>query len=215
MRDDFDERDDFDRDDDPPFPMVVTIAGIAWIVFGALIISGVLLLVVSAAGRRAAGGPVGGDPNVVALWAPGGCLALFAGAFIFVGVQSVRGTAPGTVGNGLGSIVYALFNVATVALLIQQRQFLAAAVGAIFVLGLIAAGVLALVGTSDYREWRRAKVRREERWPRRRRRYADDYEERSRRYDEEDEDRDRDERRRERTRDQDHEDSDRERYRPE
>ena len=36
-------------------------------------------------------------------------IILVGGAFIYVGVQSVRGTAKDTLGNGIGSIVFAAF----------------------------------------------------------------------------------------------------------
>ena len=191
MRDDRDERDDADEDG-PPYPIVVTIAGVAWIVFGGLILvnMAVLVLLMSAA----AGGPQGGG-IVAVLGMLGLFSALFAAAFIFVGVQSVRGTAPGTLGNGIGSIVFGVLNFASGIQQLSQQNVLQAAIIFVFGLGLIAAGVLALIGQADYKAWRRAN--RLERVPRkRRRRYADDEDEddrprRRRRNDDDEEDEDR------------------------
>jgi hypothetical protein len=175
MRDDLDDRDHNDRDydDRPAYPLVVTIAGISWIVFGAVIIVNALLILVLVAAAPA-------GPAREGIMAGVGCLSvflgLFAAAFIFVGVQSVRGTAPGTIGNGIGSIVFALINAGSLAVQIGRRDFLQAGLAGLFALGLLAAGILALVGSADYQTWRRAHRRRRGRrddaddGPRRRRR---------------------------------------------
>ncbi|HWY87439.1 MAG TPA: zinc-ribbon domain-containing protein, partial [Gemmataceae bacterium] len=94
----------FAREDDPAFPVVVTIAGISWIVFGALIVLSVLGLIAFAA--LASGQARNNESATAIVLTTAGFLGLFAVGFVFVGVQSVRGTAPGTVGNGIGSIVY-------------------------------------------------------------------------------------------------------------
>jgi len=149
-----------DRNDDPPFPVTVLIAGIAWIVFGSLIALSMLIMVVAVI---VVGGAVDREGALAAGVLMGGCLGVIALGFIFVGIQTVRGTAPGTIGNGIGSIVYALFNLAGIGVLIEQRNYVWAVASAAFVLGLIVAGILALVGTPAYKEWRRVRAWREDR----------------------------------------------------
>ena len=167
--------DPFAREDDPPYPVVVTIAGISWIVFGALIVLSVLGLITFAALAR--GQARNNELGTVTALATAGFLGLFAVGFIFVGVQSVRGTAPGTVGNGIGSIVYALLNCLGLMMFIGQRRYVEAAIAAFVVLGLFVAGILALVGTPNYRAWKRVERLRKD-WDdemaRRRRRRDDD-----------------------------------------
>src|SRR5262245_30675645 len=87
-----------------PYPNTVRIAGVIWVVFGALILLNAALNVVLNLGAGAAGGPPGGGicPLLVA--------ALFGAAFAHVGLQSLRGTARDTLGNGIGSIVIGLLN---------------------------------------------------------------------------------------------------------
>ncbi|HVK08300.1 MAG TPA: hypothetical protein VM597_05930, partial [Gemmataceae bacterium] len=81
-----------------PFPTGVKIAGIIWIAYGALgILSNVASFALNA-GQAAAGG--GG--NVAGV----GCGVLIAIAFLVVGVQTVKGTAPGMMGNGIGSLIF-------------------------------------------------------------------------------------------------------------
>jgi LSD1 subclass zinc finger protein len=145
--------DPFTRDDEPPFPVVVTIAGISWIVFGALIVLSVLGLIAFAA--LASGQARNNELATVTALTIAGFLGLFAIGFIFVGVQSVRGTAPGTVGNGIGSIVYALLNCFGLMMFIGQHRYVEAATAVLVVLGLFVAGILALVGTPNYRAWKR------------------------------------------------------------
>jgi hypothetical protein len=148
-------------------PTSVRSAGIIWIVFGALLLLNVLLLVLI---TLAAGGDVGA---VICGGAGGILVGLFGAAFIFVGVQTVRGTAADTLGNGIGSIIFGLLNFscglgslpvainpptagAGVAFGIQ------AGIGFLSGAGLLIAGILALVGRGGYKTWRKAlKAKRE------------------------------------------------------
>jgi hypothetical protein len=151
----------------------VSIAAITWIVFGCLIlISGAINLVMQMT-VLAAPGKVA-NPGVAA--ASGTCgvviIVLFGAAFLFVGVQSIRGTASDTLGNGIGSIIFGVLNLscggsALVGLSGGMVRGGPAAIvvgigAAINVLGglaLLTAGVLALIGRSQYLAWKRGAAR--------------------------------------------------------
>lgn len=172
MRDDIENRFDA-REDEPQFPTKVTVAGISWIVFGGLIVVNLLiLLAMIAASSRAGGGDRDRTSGAVAV---GGCtsvlLGLFAAGFIFVGVQSVRGTAPGTVANGVGSIIFGVLNfIPLVILLVPSGRFppgiadyIQAGMSSFFGLALIAVGALAIAGAAEYKVWRQFQ-KAKERW---------------------------------------------------
>lgn len=145
---------DFDYGEEPEYPPLVKAAGVMWIVYGCLILLNmvaVLLLSFVLASQ------MGGD---VAAGAAGGavCVALFLGliaaAFLFVGVQSVRGTARDTLGNAVGSIILGVLQFGGAALYGGMGQIVQAGVAAVAGGLLLIAGVLALMGRSDYRRWR-------------------------------------------------------------
>jgi hypothetical protein len=159
---------DYDDDEDRPrrsataFPMGVRVAGIIWIAFGALGLIGQAINLVISLGQAAAaaGGGPGGSP-----YAGVGCGILFALAFLFVGIQTVKGTAKSTLGNGIGSIVFAVLYLICGIGLMAGGGFLPAAAEStmLIILGLIVivqglalltAGALALMGKSAYEEWR-------------------------------------------------------------
>lgn len=148
-----DEEPEPDFETAPGYPTTVTIAGIAWIIFGALILLNLLVLLLLMSGLAAQG-------QAGAAVAGGVCggllLGLFGAAFIFVGVQSVRGTAHDTLGNGIGSIIFGLLNLGSGALQVVGGQVIQAGIGFLAGAGLLTAGVLALVGRSDYKAWRKA-----------------------------------------------------------
>jgi hypothetical protein len=138
-----------------PLPNQLKIAGYLWVAFGILILLGGLynLIVMYGPGglRAGVGVAVGGGIGVA-------LIALFGGAFIFVGVQSINGTARDTMGNGIGSLCFA-----AIELLIG---FVALAnFGFFFLLlipllagaGLLVAGVLAIMARADYLDWKKAK----------------------------------------------------------
>ena len=131
-------------------PAAVLWAGILWIVYGVLQLVGIVLNMLS---------PPVNLPQI-------GCTLLFGIAFLFVGYQTVTGTAKDTLGNAIGSLILGLL-VALLAVMIlaggQQLQIdprvrLAAAISAALSAALlIVAGVLALAGRADYRAWRSAR----------------------------------------------------------
>jgi hypothetical protein len=156
MRDEYEEPEsDYERG--PPYPGMVRAAGIIWIVFGGLILLnlGILLLMMFVLAQKGAAeaAMVGGVVGAV-------IVGLFGGVFIHVGVQSVAGTATDTLGNGIGSIIFALLNFAGAVAQAGNGNVIAAVVSFLCGGGLLAAGILALIGRADYKAWRRARVRR-------------------------------------------------------
>ena len=138
--------------EEPPYPAMLTAAGIVWIVFGCLILLtlALTLLVLGAAAGAQKEAAVGGAVCV------GLVMGLFGAVFIHVGYQSIRGTARDTLGNGIGSIVFGLLQFGSGAMNAKQQQLVASASGFICGLGLLAAGILALAARSEYRAWRKA-----------------------------------------------------------
>jgi hypothetical protein len=135
-------------------PTTVKAAGVIWIVFGCLILLNAAANLALSVGRaQAAGGMCTG-------W----IAILFGAVFIHVGVQSIRGTARDTLGNGIGSIIFGLLNGGIGALLLlgalatgRATALVPAIIGGINLVssvGLLAAGVLAILGREDYKAWR-------------------------------------------------------------
>lgn len=146
----------------PSFPTAVRIAGVIWIVFGGLFLLNAALNLLLSMGRQGQEGPqvAGGLCGMV-------LGMLFGAVFIHVGVQSIRGTAVDTLGNAIGSIAFGLLVgglgtlgvISTLALGGQEKTVILLIVGAVnllVALGLLTAGVLALMGRAQYRIWRRA-----------------------------------------------------------
>ena len=167
---DYDEDPDYSpsRFENVPFPVPVRIAGVIWIVFGGLIVMGAALTLLTSLSRPQV-------PNAGAQTAGNVCQGLFqlliGAAFLFVGVQTVKGTAKDTLGNAIGSIILGALNggfgfvlvLGALALAGGGMAALAVVLGGISVLaglGLITAGVLALVGRKEYRAWKQAQKRR-------------------------------------------------------
>jgi hypothetical protein len=180
------DRDDYDDDDDlddvrkgrpaAAYPSIVGMAAGAWIGFGCLILlSGganvILQLALGANGPRdpgAAAGQIGGNICGLAI------VLIFGIAFIHVGVQTLRGVAPDTLGNGIGSLIFGLLNLgcggavfffagvagAAVGGAVAVFAFIGAIINLIAGFGLIAAGAMALVGRQPYLDWQSAQRRR-------------------------------------------------------
>jgi hypothetical protein len=158
---------DIAYEEEPPYPPLVKAAGVIWIVFGCIMLLNMaatffLIMIVSAnqQGPNAAGQAgvaAGGAVCVSAV------IGLFAAAFLFVGVQTVRGTATGTTGNGVGSIVLGMLNFVGTAVMAIGGNLVAAAINGLGGAMLLTAGVLALVGGSQYKLWRKAKKDRDRR----------------------------------------------------
>jgi hypothetical protein len=178
MRKEWDESEEADEPDDyadhaPAFPTTVRIAGIIWIVIGCVIVLNALATLGLAAAVQRPANP-GQAPDA----GTGACGAflplLFGAAFVFVGQQSVRGTAKDTLGNAIGSIVLGIAPLLCGVSFLVGAGFLGvnvppdmrvvfAIIGAVNILtgiGLLSAGALALVGRAEYREWQRWQKRR-------------------------------------------------------
>lgn len=158
----YDERDDEydDRDRDRvPFPITAKIAGIIWMVFGTIGLIGQVVSMGMNAGNGNPASPI--------------CGFLIAITFLVIGFQTLRGTAKTTLGNGVGSIVFAVlyFGIAAVFFFglfglaaagnnggqVQAMQEVAVVVALIlcaFGVLLLVAGVMAVIGNTDYRAWR-------------------------------------------------------------
>jgi hypothetical protein len=128
-----------------PLPRPVFLAGAIWTSFGAL---GIVSLVLQLTGEDLVGLSVGMRLAVAAL------PAFISAGFIVVGVETLLGRTKALYANGIGSIVFAV--------LIGGGVASAGALGSaattlqlVSTLGLIAAGVLAIVGRTPYAEWRR------------------------------------------------------------
>jgi hypothetical protein len=138
----------------PKYPTVVTIAGIIWIVNACLIGLIILVLLLLLFGFPAVFPP----ESVVSFF-----FGLFIWAFIGVGHQSVRGTARATFVNGIASILFGIFILGPcIAIFVRGSGIFEAragwritlGVGLLGGAGLITAGILWLVGLSQYRAWR-------------------------------------------------------------
>ena len=141
---------------DAQYPRAVHTAGVIWIIFGCLILLSAAVNLLLTFGLAAAPGAhaVGGVCPVL--------IYVISGAvFVHVGVQSTRGTAKDTLGNGIGSLIFGLLNGGFGALLIVgaiaaggAAGVIAGTLGGINLLGgigLLAAGVLALANTKKRR----------------------------------------------------------------
>jgi len=113
-----------------------------------------------------AGGNSPGGPCSVAV------VFLVGVVFLHVGWQTVQGKARDTLGNGVGSLIFALFNLAVIGLLVvggfaaggPQGMIVGIVGGISSVIGiaLVVAGILALVGRAEYRAWRDAEKKRQD-----------------------------------------------------
>jgi hypothetical protein len=144
----------------PAIPGSVRAAGIIGIIFGALILLNgavllLFLLVLSGQAQQGAGGAVASGVVCVGLF-----VALIGGVFIHVGIQSLGGTAKDTLGNGIGSIIFAALIggsglIRLVALGVNWVEMIGAVVNLLGGAALLLAGVLALVERDGYRAYRR------------------------------------------------------------
>lgn len=154
------------------FPMIVKIAGGIWIAFGGLILlNAIIALVMKFGGTPAAGGDGVPGANICGSVLP----ILFGAVFIMVGFQTIQGKARDTLGNGIGSIIFGMLcgGVGAMAMLggailsgeggakaeLGPLAMIVGAINTISGAGLLIAGVLALVGRSGYKEWRRMNQR--------------------------------------------------------
>ncbi|WP_088254193.1 hypothetical protein [Fimbriiglobus ruber] len=163
----------------PKFPIGVRVAGIIWIVFGSLGLLGVVVDVVLSGVAAADGGPnTRGGGSVC-------CSGLLSGLFLWLGIQTVRGTAKDTLWSSIGSfvfsVIYAVLGIGALFAAMAVNQInnqppgpgragapaMAPIAGILFALlgvmalllavMMFAAGLLGLLGRSQYSLWREKK----------------------------------------------------------
>jgi hypothetical protein len=138
----------------PARPTIAASAGFIWVGFGCLSFASLplALLLVNAAG----------DFRVYMGWMLCGMLtSLAGGGFIHAGRQTLKGAARDTLGNGVGSLFFALGGLGLSALAfggsvrpLNWAEIAVASFIGICALGLLAAGLLALAGRRSYCVWR-------------------------------------------------------------
>ena len=151
-----------------PFPGVVKFAGVVWILFGCAVLTVsflglalIVLLMIADLNRSDLIAYFMGALCQVTLW------LFFGGVFLFVGIQSARGRATDTLGNGIGSILIGFLSGAWGAYHLNQfitgevqymvRQLLFFGIGLSGFMALFFAGLMALAGRKRYKAWRREK----------------------------------------------------------
>lgn len=151
-----------DYDDEPTrstvrFPAGVRIAGVIWIVLGALGLTAILIAISFLF-------IAGGQGPVPDFCAPG-CVVTISLISLISGVQTVRGTSASLGGNAVGSICFGLFFFFVMVSVFVGGVFPGRELTALVLVGslysavalaLIAAGVLGLRGKSAYEAWREA-----------------------------------------------------------
>lgn len=138
------------------FPMLTTISGIVWTVFGVLNLLVAIFSIIAS---------VQTNSNEMGFW---GSLFIFlfvaipfifGAVFIYVGMQTIKGKARDVVGNSTGSIVIGVFYlfVSMQKHSITSERFC----GTTFFLAgmLIIAGILALIGRKQYKVWQNAQAK--------------------------------------------------------
>ena len=167
MRDEYDDDDEISIRREISLPASVRTAGIIWIAMGGLsLVNAALNLAITVSTAATPGGgpqAAGGMCGVV-------LAAVFGAAFIFVGVQTTRGTAQDTLGNAIGSIIFGLLNGGSGLVVMIGGAALGRGLGVLMIVlgvvsmmagvALLVAGILALIGRDDYKAWRRASSRR-------------------------------------------------------
>ena len=128
-------------------PKLIKIASWLWLSYG-IILSLITLLAVYIAVTTDASEST--DKYIV--WLFPILMLLFALVFLHIGRQTLKGKAKDTLGNSIGSILFALFGLYS--FLGQSSTDVAEQIG--YLIGtvlLLSAGLFALVGRSDYKKW--------------------------------------------------------------
>lgn len=127
----------------PQYPGTVRAAGTIWAILGGLILLSAVLALLLTSGDRGS------------VWVG----LVFGIAFVYLGIQHMRGTVRDTLNNGIGSIILGLLDLGYSGLLVGgvvSGGTPQAIGGVISGMGLLVAGVLALVGRRDYKAWYQA-----------------------------------------------------------
>ena len=166
------------RENQPAYPVAVRIAAGVWIVFGAVIplnvVNGLVSRLISSVNADVAQKHAGEIVVGFAVYLIP--IVVFGIAFIFVGYQTLKGSAKDTRSNGFGSLVFGLIILACggAALALTGNpsvpqpvaaaalRVIAAGIYLLSGIALLGAGVLALVGRQEYKAWRNWNKRRAE-----------------------------------------------------
>jgi hypothetical protein len=156
--DNFSRRPNYPPEVPPQYPGSVRAAGIIWIILGGLILlSAGLNLLVAFTDQPLVGGAYAAGRGCGVLF-----MALFGVVFLLVGIQNVNGTAKDTLGNAIGSIIFAAleFGIAVVTIVGTAAignlpiGLIVAGIYGFGGMGLLLAGILALLGRRQYLAWR-------------------------------------------------------------
>ncbi|MFO0968042.1 MAG: hypothetical protein U0793_21005 [Gemmataceae bacterium] len=143
-----------ERQPTPPFPALVLAAGILWIIFGAIVIAGLLLIVLSFVPNLS---DIEWNAATITSLALGGAVpALFAAFFVTEGVSMIRGTVPDTIPNAIGSILFAGIEIALGIDAAGKGQALQSVVSFLVATGFLSAAALAIFGRAEYEVWHKA-----------------------------------------------------------
>ena len=135
-------------------PRPVLIAGLIWIVVGSMTVLFTALMLLLAL-VFAPGDELAAVMDAAALATLFG--ALVGGAFLFVGVQTLRGAARDTLGNGIGSIVLGSLSFISGIVRIATGNIPRGLISMCWACALVTAGILALAGRAEYGRWITAK----------------------------------------------------------
>ena len=164
-----DSRTQHSHDDDkslggnPPYPVLLSVAGYMWMVLGALILIFAVFGVTS--GNQAENQEQRDRqdailPAVIGLF---GLIAIVGFVFVREGIRSIKGNVRDAIGYGIGSIVVALFPIGAGAVMLGEGKEGNAAIAFVFGSFWIAAGALAIITRADYLDWKSSGAGRAER----------------------------------------------------
>jgi hypothetical protein len=131
-----------------PYPWMVTVAGVIWIVMGSGIILNLVLLVLGT-GRA----PGVSKPDTVSLVVMGTFLGMVGCYFHYEGICIYRGTIPDMMSVTIGSFAFAALYVGLGLLLPGPQRGIDAILPWIVAALLVVAGILALVSRTPYDDW--------------------------------------------------------------
>ncbi|MGI2215275.1 hypothetical protein [Shewanella oncorhynchi] len=128
-------------------PKLIKIASWLWLSYGIILSLLTLLAVYMAATNKSS---EGSDKYII--WLLPTIILFFACVFLHIGKQTLKGKAKDTLGNSIGSILFALFGFNSFLGLsssdvAEQAGYL---IGPVL---LLTSGIFALIGRADYKKW--------------------------------------------------------------
>jgi uncharacterized membrane protein HdeD (DUF308 family) len=128
-------------------PILIKLISTVWIIYGILLVLSAVVTSVSLFSNNAANN----EMEAYVQWGILLSICIFAFAFLYIGIQTLKGKAKDTLGNGIASIALAAFGLYS---MLQQSD-----PGNIDVVALIPgvilliAGIFALIGRAKYKEY--------------------------------------------------------------